>query len=379
MKINIQKSIILSLAVLFLAACARPVAQFEIPQKDYNPKTEVTFDNKSEKAEAYVWDFGDGDTSTDSQPKHLYKYPGTYRITLKAIKGKRETVMIQSVTIAKIPLKAAFEIEKLADVAPVVVTFKNLSEGADKYVWDFGDNMGSTEVSPVHKYRFSGNYTVKLTAFKDRKREVLEQQVIIDAPEGACLILIETEFGDMKIRLYDETPKHRDNFIKLAEKGFYDGTMFHRVIEGFMIQGGDPDSKNAKSGQALGMGGPDYTVPAEFNPDLLHYKGVLAAARQPDNVNPKKESSGSQFYIVHGSEVSSLMLSTLERKKGIKYTPEQRSKYKKLGGYPPLDNEYTVFGEIIEGLEVIEKIAQAKKDRRNRPVKDIKMTVKAIK
>jgi peptidyl-prolyl cis-trans isomerase B (cyclophilin B) len=379
MKINIQKLTILSLAIVFFAACARPVAQFEIPQKEYNSKIEVAFGNKSENSEAYVWYFGDGDTSTAAEPKHLYEKAGTYNVTLKAIKGKKEVEIMQKITIADIPLKAAFEMTKSSEVAPVQVTFNNLSEGADKYVWEFGDHIKSTEENPTHKYRFSGNYTVKLTAFKDRKREVIEQQIVIDAPEGACLILIETRYGDMQVRLYDETPKHRDNFIKLAEEGFYDGTLFHRIIDGFMIQGGDPDSKNAKSGQALGMGGLDYTVPAEFNTEFPHYKGVLAAARQPDVMNPKKESSGSQFYIVHGSEVTDLMLSTIERRKGIKYTPEQRSKYKDLGGYPPLDNEYTVFGEIVEGLDVIDKIAKAKKDRRDRPVEDIKMTVKAIK
>jgi peptidyl-prolyl cis-trans isomerase B (cyclophilin B) len=379
MKINIQKLTILSLAIVFFAACARPVAQFEIPQKEYNSKTEVTFRNKSEEAEAYIWDFGDGDTSTDAEAKHLYTKPGTYNVTLKAIKGKKEAEMVQKIVIAAIPLKAAFEMTKSSKVAPVEVTFNNLSEGGDNYVWDFGDHTRSTEENPTHKYRLSGNYTVKLTAFKDRKREVLEQQIVIDAPEGACLILIETKYGDMKIRLYDETPLHRDNFIKLVEEGFYDETLFHRIIEGFMIQGGDPDSKNTKASQALGMGGPDYTIPAEFDLELLHYKGVLAAARQPDAMNPKKESSGSQFYIVHGSEVTDAMLTSVERRKGIKYTAEQRSKYKELGGYPPLDNDYTVFGEVVEGFEVIDKIAKAQKDRRDRPVEDIKMTVKAIK
>jgi cyclophilin family peptidyl-prolyl cis-trans isomerase len=379
MKINIQKLTILSLALVFIAACARPVAQFEIPQKEYNSKTEVVFGNKSEDSEAYVWDFGDGDSSTATEPIHLYTKAGTYNVTLKAIKGKKEAEIVQKITIAEIPLKAAFEMTRASEVAPVEVTFKNLSEGADNYVWEFGDHTKSSEENPTHKYRFSGNYTVKLTAFKDRKREFFEQQIVIDAPEEACLILIETKYGDMKVRLYDETPLHRDNFIKLAEEGFYDGTLFHRIIEGFMIQGGDPDSKNAKAGQAIGMGGLNYTVPAEFNPEFVHYKGVLAAARQPDEVNPKKESSGSQFYIVHGSEVTELMLTAIERRKGIRYTPEQRSKYKELGGYPPLDNEYTVFGEVVEGLDVIDKIAKAQKDRRDRPIEDIKMTVKAIK
>lgn len=379
MKIKINKLLLLSLSILLLAACARPVAQFELPQTEYKAQSEISFPNKSEKAEAYVWDFGDGDSSTLAEPKHIYEKAGTYVVTLTAKKGKKENVVIQKIKVGQPDLKAAFEFEKSAEKAPSIVTFKNMSTGADKYVWDFGDHTKSTEVSPSHKYRFSGNYTVKLIAFQDRKRKVFEQQVFIDAPEGDCLILIETEYGDMQIKLYDETPKHRDNFIKLAENGYLDGTLFHRVIEGFMIQGGDPDSKNARPGQALGIGGPDYTIPAEFNSELLHYKGVLAAARQPDNFNPQKESSGSQFYIVDGIAVTDLMLTQLERKKGIKYTAQQRSKYKELGGYPMLDNEYTVFGEVIVGLDVITKIATAKKDKRNRPAKDIKMSVKAIK
>lgn len=378
MKINNQL-LLVSLAILFLVSCARPVAQFEMPQTEHKAQSEITFSNKSEKADAYVWDFGDGNTSTDAEPKYAYEKAGTYTVTLTAKKGDKENVITQIVKVGKAELEAAFKFEKTSNKAPSTVTFQNMSKGADKYVWDFGDYTKSKEASPSHKYRFSGNYTVKLIAFQDRKRKVFEQQIVIDAPEGDCLILIETEYGDMKIKLYDETPKHRDNFITLAEEGFLDGTLFHRIIDGFMIQGGDPDSKNASPNQPLGMGGPDYTVPAEFNSELLHYKGVLAAARQGDAVNPKKESSGSQFYIVDGSPVTDLMLSQIERRKGIKYTAEQRSKYKELGGTPMLDNDYTVFGEVIEGLEVITKIATAKKDGRNRPISDIKMTVKAIK
>jgi len=186
---------------------------------------------------------------------------------------------------------------------------------------------------------------------------------------------IHTDYGDMKGVLYNETPKHRDNFVKLAKSGYFDGLLFHRVIQGFMIQGGDPDSKNAKPGQQLGSGGPGYTVPAEFNSALIHKKGALAAARQGDAVNPAKASSGSQFYIVQGRKQDPAQL---EGQFPGKYTAEQKEVYKTIGGIPFLDGGYTVFGVITEGLDVIDKIAALQKDGNDRPVKDVKMTVKIV-
>ena len=197
-------------------------------------------------------------------------------------------------------------------------------------------------------------------------------------------VLISTEYGDIKIILYNETPKHRDNFIKLVKEKFYDGLLFHRVMNNFMIQGGDPESKDAKEGVMLGNGGPGYTIPAEFDTNLIHKKGVLAAARQPDNVNPNKESSGSQFYIVHGKkmskeEIDQMNISRNKRRKiPISYTEEQYKVYEEVGGTPHLDMDYTIFGEVIEGLEVIDLIAAVQTDRRNRPKKDIKMTMKIV-
>jgi cyclophilin family peptidyl-prolyl cis-trans isomerase len=166
------------------------------------------------------------------------------------------------------------------------------------------------------------------------------------AGQAQVKFLIHTDLGDMNGILYNETPLHRDNFVKLAKSGYYDGTLFHRVILGFMIQGGDPNSKTAKPGQQLGAGDPGYTIPAEFNPALKHKKGALAAARTD---NPAKASSGSQFYIV-------------EPEKGTHF----------------LDNGYTVFGEITSGFDVITKIASAAKDPSDRPLKDIKMTIKIV-
>ncbi len=159
------------------------------------------------------------------------------------------------------------------------------------------------------------------------------------------VVTIYTDFGDITFLLYDKTPKHKANFLKLAKEGFYDGTTFHRIINNFMIQGGDPNTKDNDPTND-GLGGPEYSVPAEFVEELTHNKGVIAAAREPDRVNPSKASSGSQFYIVENEE-----------------------------GYHSLDGDYTVFGEVIQGIEVVEKIADQKKDPRNKPLEDIKITM----
>lgn len=190
------------------------------------------------------------------------------------------------------------------------------------------------------------------------------------------MVLVHTEYGDMKIKLYNETPLHRDNFIKLAEKGYYDSLLFHRVIKSFMIQGGDPQSKHAPAGQQLGGGDIGYTIPAEFNNNLIHKKGALCAARTE---NPKKESSGCQFYIVQGKVTLDQELNAMESRGNFKYTEAQRNAYKTIGGTPFLDRSYTVYGEVVEGLDVIDKIAAVKTAPGDRPVKDVWMTVKVIK
>ena len=186
-------------------------------------------------------------------------------------------------------------------------------------------------------------------------------------------VKISTSMGDMVIELYDGTPQHRDNFIKLVKDSFYEGLLFHRVMNNFMIQGGDPNSKEASAGTALGNGGPGYTVEAEFSTKYYHKKGALAAARQGDNVNPEKRSSGSQFYIAQGQVYTDLQLDTFESRMGITFTKEQRDDYCTIGGTPHLDGAYTVFGELTEGMDVLDKIAKVKVDSRNRPVTDVKI------
>jgi peptidyl-prolyl cis-trans isomerase B (cyclophilin B) len=182
-------------------------------------------------------------------------------------------------------------------------------------------------------------------------------------------VLIHTDLGDIKVALYNDTPKHRDNFIKLANQGFYNGSPFHRVIKGFMVQGG---------GAPAGLPEMSDRVPAEFVPAHIHKKGALAAARMGDQVNPKKESSGSQFYIVQGAKVSPEQLNQFDQKRTVKYTAEQRTTYTTIGGTPFLDGDYTVFGEVVEGLDVIDKIAAVQTGAGDKPVKEIKMTVKVL-
>ncbi len=238
-------------------------------------------------------------------------------------------------------------------------------------------------------------------------------------------IKIATTEGDITIRLYDETPKHRDNFIKLVREGYYDGTLFHRVIKDFMIQGGDPDSKGAPFGKNLGAGGPDYTIPAEFiYPKLFHKRGALSAARLGDEVNPNRESSGSQFYIVWGKAYKPQELKQMERQMAMQqeqqvfnqlvaahrqeildmrksrnrealqmlqdqlvdetkakckelgkpqFTAEQTEVYTTIGGTPFLDNQYTVFGEVEQGLDIVEKIQACETLANDRPKQDVVM------
>ncbi|MFD1771842.1 peptidylprolyl isomerase [Sphingobacterium suaedae] len=190
-------------------------------------------------------------------------------------------------------------------------------------------------------------------------------------------VLIKTDKGECLLKLYNETPKHRDNFVKLVKEGYYDGLMFHRVIQNFMVQGGDPDSRHAAEKQALGNGGPDYKIPAEIQETLIHKKGTIGAAR--DN-NPAKQSSASQFYLVQGRVFSPAALDSLEqfRLQGKKLTAAQREAYSTVGGTPHLDGNYTVFGELLSGIETIDNIAIVKTDERDRPLTDVRMSMDVL-
>jgi peptidyl-prolyl cis-trans isomerase B (cyclophilin B) len=192
--------------------------------------------------------------------------------------------------------------------------------------------------------------------------------------EKTHYVTIETDYGIMKAELYNSTPLHRDNFLKLVKENFYDDLLFHRIINGFMIQGGDPQSRDAAPGQRLGMGGPGYLIDAEIG--APHFKGTLAAARTGGASNPEKKSSGSQFYVVHGTPQSDASLERFEAQKGIQYNESQKEKYKTIGGTPMLDQDYTVFGELVSGMDVLDKIAAVQKDGSDRPLEDVKMKIK---
>lgn len=273
---------------------------------------------------------------------------------------------------------AEFAIDEQAQVLQPI-QFDNQSKRGISYKWDFGDGITSEEVSPKHTYPYVGNYAVTLEVKGNKdKTKTIRQEVVVTPPKGACLVEIETTYGTMLVQLFNTTPMHQDNFVKLAEEGFYDELLFHRVIQGFMVQGGDPDSKNAPAGKPLGSGGPGYMVDAEFADTLIHLKGALAAARTSDAVNPKKRSSGSQFYIVQGRPTTEDMLKKIEGQKNIRYSQKQKELYLRLGGTPFLDREYTVFGQVIDGIEVLDKIASSATDGRDRPREDITMKVKLI-
>ncbi len=191
-------------------------------------------------------------------------------------------------------------------------------------------------------------------------------------------VLLQTSMGDIVIRLYDSTPLHRDNFLKLVKVHYYDSILFHRVIQHFMIQAGDPNSRTAAAGIPLGMGGPGYTVPAEFRTTLFHKKGVIAAARQGDNANPQRASSGSQFYITQGRVYTDAGLDSVEtyRLNGRKIPAGQREVYKTIGGVPFLDQAYTVYGEVVRGLDVVDMIAAVQTSQgkdRDRPLQNVRI------
>ncbi len=209
---------------------------------------------------------------------------------------------------------------------------------------------------------------------------LISTSLICSNKDKRTKILLETNKGDITLVLYDETPLHTNNFTKLVKEGYFDGLLFHRVIKDFMIQSGDPDSRNAAPGILLGEGGPSYTIPSEFKiPTIYHKRGVLAAAREGDDVNPHRSSSASQFYIVWGKifddESLNKQQERIDKQTGgkVKLTEEMRKTYKTIGGTPHLDGQYTVFGEVISGLEVVEILQKSATDINDRPIEDLKI------
>ena len=206
----------------------------------------------------------------------------------------------------------------------------------------------------------------------------MQAQTVQDMPRHE--VLLETDSGDIRIELFNETPKHRDNFLRLVRSGAYDGVLFHRVIKDFMIQTGDVGSKNAKPGEAVGDTPETYTVPAEICfPKLFHHRGVLGAAREGDDVNPKRESSATQFYIVWGYKFTDGQLDKVQQRLNertdstVQLTPEVREAYKTVGGTPHLDGQYTVFGQVIQGLDIVDLIQRQPGDKNDRPLNDTRI------
>lgn len=206
------------------------------------------------------------------------------------------------------------------------------------------------------------------------------------ATEKVALVVINTTAGRMVVELYNETPLHRDNFLKLVREGYYDSTLFHKAIPGFMIQGGDPDSRTADHDTMLGNGGPGYTLPAEIKPGLYHRKGALAAVREPDQDNPERRSNGSQFYLVQGRKWYADDLAKLEEQRNegrpdslqVHYAPEDVRTYELEGGAPHLDGNYTVFGQVLEGMDVLDRIAGLLCDGYDRPLTDVRMWMRVM-
>ena len=226
--------------------------------------------------------------------------------------------------------------------------------------------------------RISQNFFLVVCCLQIAIGSFAQQEIKLKKKDRKRDVELITSEGTIILRLNDSTPLHRDNFLRLVKSGYYDSILFHRVIPTFMIQAGDPNSKQARAGQPLGSGGPGYTIPAEFRPGLFHKKGMLAAARMGDNVNPEKRSSASQFYIVHGRTFTDKELDSVEvfRLNGNKLSAQQREIYKTIGGTPQLDQNYTVYGEVVRGLDVIDKIAStstSKAQDRDRPLQDIRI------
>jgi peptidyl-prolyl cis-trans isomerase B (cyclophilin B) len=283
-------------------------------------------------------------------------------------------VILAMATLSAVAQRARFSMPDTSRVYEAIA-FANASQKAVRYEWDFGDGKTSTEATPTHKYHFSGLYSVKLTAYDARNRSRSATRTIRISPPDRCLVQIQTPMGDMVLQLSDATQAHQDNFVKLAEQHFFDSLLFHRVIEGFMIQGGDPYSRNPEPGKPVGTGGPGYTIKAEFADSLAHVKGALAAARTN---NPQKRSSGSQFYIVQGKPVTNDELNRIEAQKNFRYPTAVREAYLSMGGTPFLDQDYTVFGRVIEGLDVVDRIAATRTNADNFPNEKMWMIVRVM-
>jgi len=260
---------------------------------------------------------------------------------------------------------ASFIISAEQEKAPALITFKNNSTGADTYNWEINGQAISQESDMEYLILESGRYDVSLEAVKDGKNDIQTKTIFVDAPEK-CHVYMKTTMGDFVFELSELTPGHRDNFIDLIEKGYYHGLKFHRVIDGFMVQGGDNATRSEKTDIEF-----RDQIPDEIDSGLLHFKGALAAARMPDNVNPDKYSSGTQFYIVEGRPLTEDEGENYNSGNLIEYNQKDKETYMTQGGTPQLDGEYTVFGRLVKGFNVLEKISNTETAEMDAPLNDI--------
>lgn len=251
------------------------------------------------------------------------------------------------------------------NLLPSQVSLINKSSNADSYIWKVNGEIIGNEEHAEFCFFESGLQEIELTAVKGSKTNLYSQKFYTEAT-SACLVLMRTNYGDLILSLSENTPQHLNNFVELVNQNFYTDVPFHRVIDGFMIQGGDQKLRKTPF-----KGGLINEVPHEIGTDMYHVRGALSAARMPDNVNPEKKSSGSQFYIVDGTAVDIERLKDIESSQLLNYTDDQIDNYLKNGGAPQLDGEYTVFGHLVEGYDVLDAISKVETDERDKPLKDV--------
>lgn len=250
-------------------------------------------------------------------------------------------------------------------VVPAKVYFENTSENVTDYSWEVDGEILSSDKHLEHTFYDSGKHKIVLIAKEGSKVQRKETKLYVEAPTN-CLALFKTSMGNLVVELSEETPRHLKNFSELVESGFYNGIFFHRIIDDFMVQGGG--NENRKSGKRYKD---PVTIPNEITTQLLHYKGALAAARMPDDINPEKASSGSQFYLVDGRKLNADRMKKIQEDKLFDYSKEQVEKYIAVGGAPQLDGEYTVFGQLISGFEVLDEMARVDTDKYDKPLEEI--------
>lgn len=263
----------------------------------------------------------------------------------------------------KAPL-ASFNKSGLTSEIGSKVFIENHSKNAERYIWTVNDSIKVESVNLEHIFYSSGRHKIQLEAFKGTNSSRTTSELFVNVPDD-CLVKINTNKGSMVFKLLEDTPLHLKNFTKLIESGYYNGLIFHRVIDGFMIQAGGQGKRKTNVDEKVAE------IPQEINTKYLHYKGALAAARMPDDVNPKKSSSGGQFYIVHGRPLTAKQIKDNEAKRIEDYSEEQKAKYLQLGGAPQLDGEYTVLGYMLSGFDVLDKIATVKTDKSDKPINEV--------